>query len=134
MSEFLFIPFQFFTMQQAAMGYNGGAHVLQVTIPPNSVPGSVLQIVDPMTNQTVQFVVPQGAVPGTIMHVSVGGMAPQSAGIVYQQAPQPAMMGAPATVIVKERRNDNVAAESCLGTLAGCCLVCACCELLSLAR
>lgn len=117
------------------MGYNpGGAHVLQVTIPPNSVPGSVLQVVDPTTNQTVQFVVPNGAVPGTVMHVSVGGVTPQATGVVYQQAPQPAMMGGPTTVIVKERRDDNAAADSCMGTLAACCLVCACCQLLSLAH
>jgi hypothetical protein len=121
-------------MQQATLGYNGGGapHVLQVTIPPNATPGSVLRIMDPMTNQMVEFVVPQGAYPGSTINLSVGGTQP--APVVYQQAPQPAVMGAPTTVIVKERRNNDAAADSCLGTLAACCLVCACCELMSLAR
>ena len=122
-------------MQQAAMGYSGGnPHILQVTIPPNSAPNSVLQIVDPMTNQTVQFVVPQGAYPGQVINISVGGATPQPTAVVYQQAPQPAMMGGPTTVIVREKQNNDAAADSCMGTLAACCLVCACCELLSLAR
>lgn len=45
-----------FNRMQATMGYNAppSAHVLQVTVPPNAGPGSVLQIVDPSTGQPVQ--------------------------------------------------------------------------------
>lgn len=112
-----------------------GGHILQVTIPPNATPNSVLQVVDPMTNQTVQFVVPPGSYPGQVINVNVGGaVAAQPTAVVYQQAPQPAVMGAPTTIIVKERRGNDAAADSCLGTLAACCLVCACCELMSLAH
>ena len=117
------------------MQVGGNPHVLQVTIPPNAMPNSVLQVVDPMTGQTVQFVVPPGSYPGQVINVNVGGGAvAQPTAVVYQQAPQPAVMGAPTTIIVKENRNNDAAADSCLGTLAACCLVCACCELMSLAR
>ena len=38
------------------MGYNAqpAAHVLQVTVPSNAGPGSVLQITDPTSGQPVQ--------------------------------------------------------------------------------
>ena len=43
---------------QATMGYNGqtvpAVHVLQVTVPSNAGPGSVLQIIDPASGQAVQ--------------------------------------------------------------------------------
>lgn len=116
------------------MGYAAGAspRMLPVTIPANATPGSVVRVVDPMTNRMIEFVVPPNAYPGSVINVNVDNY--QQAPVVYQQAPQPAVMGAPTTVIVKERRDNNNAADSCMGTLAACCLVCACCELMSLAR
>lgn len=106
-----------------------GAHTLQVTIPPNAPPNSMLEVTDPLTNQRVQFMVPPGAYPGQVLNVQVNPIQAQPTAMVYQQAPQPVVMGTPTTIIVKER-NDNAGAESCLGTLAACCLVCACCGIM----
>ena len=118
-------------MQQAGIGIEGSIpHTLQVTVPANAPPNSMLEVTDPLTNQRVQFLVPPGAYPGQVINVQVSPVPVQPTTVVYQQAPQPVVMGTPTTVIVKERHGD-AAAESCLGTLAACCLVCACCELMS---
>lgn len=112
------------------MGYVPNSHILQVTIPANASPGSILQVTDPSTGQPVQVTVPNGVYPGQTINVAVNAPAsvaqPQ---VIYHQPHQAVMGGAPTTVIVREKESRND--DDCLACLAGACLCCACCQLMS---
>ena len=82
-----------------------GGRVLQVNIPQNAAPNSVLQVVDPLTNQAVQFVVPPGSYPGQVINFNVdsGESAPPAA-VAHQQASHQAVKGAPTKKSVKHNK------------------------------